>query len=103
MTGFEKLVALLFAKKGLVLGFGIGLMKVLKDIRDGKFKWKTAITDLMGSIIIGYSAYQIVSLTDMTEVMKISWTIFSSANAFVVMAILTDQKVFREIINKYFH
>lgn len=97
----EHYLAALVAKKGLFFGLLIGLMKVMKDARDGKIKWVTAITDLAGAILIGYVSYEIVSLTDISEAMKIVWTLFMSSNAFLVIAVISDKKLFNRIVDKY--
>ena len=76
-------------------------MKVMKDARDGKLVWLTALTDLAGSVLIGYVAYEIVSLTEISEVMKIMWTIFTASNAFLVIAVLSDKDLFSKIVDKY--
>ncbi len=97
----EHFLTVLVAKKGIFYGLLIGVMKVMKDVRDGKLIWVTALTDLAGSILIGYVAYEIVSLTEISELMKVVWTIFMASNAFLVIAILSDKKLFQKIVDKY--
>lgn len=97
----EHYLAALLAKKGILYGFLVGVMKVMKDAREGKLMWVTALTDLVGSVLIGYVAYEIVSLTEISEVMKIVWTIFTASNAFLVIAVLSDKVLFNKIVDKY--
>lgn len=97
----EHYIAALLAKKGIIYGFLIGIMKVMKDARDGKLKLVTVITDLAGSILIGYVAYEVVSLTSISELTKIIWTIFMASNAFLVIAVMSDKQLFNKIVDKY--
>lgn len=101
MIGIEKLIALLLVKKGIIYGFLVGFMKVLKDIRDGKFNLVSSLTDLFGATIVGYIAYEIVALTELSTVMKLIWTLFLASNSFVVIALLSDKKMLGFFIDKY--
>lgn len=97
----EKLLAVALTKHGAFYGLLVGIMKVLKDMRDGKYRTVTALTDIVGSCIVGYVSYEVASLTDIGEYFKVMWTLFMSANAFLVIAFATDKTLFNAVIDKY--
>ena len=101
MTGLEKIIAILATKKGILLGLLIGSMKVMADIRNGNVKMATLITDLLGAMVIGYASYEVISLTEVTELLKVIWTLFLSANAFLVVSMLSDKEIIQGFIRKY--
>lgn len=101
MTGFEKFLTMILTKQGLFFGLLVGVMKVLKNVRDGELHLVTAITDLFAASIVGYIAYEVVSLTDISEPLKILWTIFLASNAFFVIATLSDKEMLMRFVRKY--
>lgn len=97
----ENLVTILLTKKGFIYGGLVGSMKLMKDIRDDKFKLVKSLTDLTGSVLIGYASYEVISLTDVSEIVRVLWTLFLSANAFLVVSVLSDKDLFDRIKKKY--
>ena len=97
----EKLIAAALTKQGAFLGLLVGIMKVMKDARDGKIRTITALTDLVGSSIVGYVAYEVAGEADISRYLQILWTLFMSANAFLVIAFATDKDLFTSVVKKY--
>ena len=82
-------------------GFLVGSMKVMNDMRNGKYDIVAMATDLIGATIIGYVAYEIASLSEISETMKVIWTLFLASNAFFVLSIITSKDLFLQFIEKY--
>ncbi len=101
MTGLEKVIGYIFVKKGIGIGLGVGLMKLMHDIRVGGIRKTVMITDLIGAIVMGYAAFEVIALTEISIYLQIIWTVFMSANAFLVVAFITDREFFNEVMSKY--
>ena len=98
----EKLIAIALVKKGIILGLLVGIMKIMKDMREGNLKLKTAIPDLFGSIFMGHISYEIVEpMENISEWFKIVWTVYMAVNAFVIISALQDKRIFDAIVNRY--
>lgn len=99
----EKMIDKIFENNGFWIGFLAGILKIMQDLRNAKFRWLIAITDLSASTIVGYSVYVWASESNqLANWQVIGLTIMFSLNAFVVIKIITEPTVVRNIIQSWF-
>ena len=91
----------LIMQKGIQLGFGVGLLQVMKSIQDNTFKWRMAITTMLGSTIVGYVAFHIGETSGIGFMFNAIWTIFSSANTFLIIGVISDKDFAENIIQTF--
>jgi len=71
------------------------------DLREGKIKKVEMITDFLGAIIMGHASYEVISMVDVSILTTVVWTMFLSANSFLVIRFFTDKDLFEKIMSKY--
>jgi len=99
----EKMIDKIFENNGFWIGFLAGVLKIMQDLRNAKFRWLIAITDLSASTIVGYSVYAWASESNqLANWQVIGLTIMFSLNAFLVIKIITEPTVVRNIIQSWF-
>lgn len=79
--------------KGTAIGALAGFMRILLAIRMGTFRWGHALTDVVGAVVMGHIVYDWASLSGIAEWQVILITLFSSVNAFLVIAFITDVRL----------
>ena len=83
-----------------MIGFGVGVLLILKSIRDGKFQWHIALPNLIGAIIMGYIAYEIGN-SRISEYLNIIWTFFVSINSFLIIDIVSEPELVKKLFARY--
>ena len=98
-----KAILIFFLSKGTYLGFISGLFKVMLDVRENKFKWKIALSDLIGSTAMGYTVYAWAGESETLQAWQVYFiTVFMSINAFVVIKIITEPDLVKKLFRTYF-
>ncbi len=98
-----KLALLFLTSKGTLIGLIAGFLKVMQDIREGRFKWVIATTDITASSIVGYSIYSWASESQtLASWQIIGLTVMFSLNAFLVIKIITEPDLIKQLLRGWF-
>lgn len=95
---------LIYWNKGLIIGLFTGLLKIMYAIRNENFKWKLALTDLLGAMIVGYSVWALSA----EYMQNTSWQIYllvivMSLNSFIVLGFLMNPDLLKTYFKVFFH
>lgn len=96
----EEILAAMFSK-GTLIGFLAGVLRILVAIRAGRFVWLIALTDIVGSTLVGNITYEWVSYSGLENWQVLFITCFSSLNAFVILSIITDPKLVNALFSRW--
>ena len=86
---------------GVVIGFLAGLVLICKSIYDGTFNWWRTLMTVPATTIVGYSSYEVLSVTNAPYYAILILTIFISLNSFLSIEILTDKELMNKLFEKY--
>ena len=92
---------MILTHKGLLIGLGLGLFKVMQAMRSGKFKWTVAATDMLGSMIMGYGSWEMAITAELSMPVVVAVTVMLSLNAFLVVHIFTNPAVFKALVKTF--
>ena len=86
---------------GLLIGFLAGIVLICKSMYDGTFNWWRTLMTVPVSTIVGYSSYEVLSVTNAPYASILILTIFISLNSFLSVEILTDKELMNKLFDKY--
>ena len=101
--GFRMMVELqsLIAHKGLLIGLFLGVFKVMQSMRSGNVKVIFLVTDIIGSTLMGYGAWEMGLEADLARPVLIAVTIIMSLNAFIIIPLATNPMVLRAFVKAF--
>lgn len=84
--------------KGFYIGSIAGALHVLKAWRDSTFTLKIAITDMVGSTLVGAMMWSVLGGTELSEITKVVVTLIAAIDVFIILAVLTDPSFIKRTI-----